>query len=314
MLEHLKKICSLLKKKASRYASCFCVNFYPILKLSFKVVAGVFSFGTVVLTFLTWEEMNINELWIKVIILLCIPVLSFLISSLLILFVFKTKRIWSQGKNSVSAFYGDLMDKAFPKKKHENCIVVIPVNDTFDTIVDQPSEKTAHPLVSETTIHGMWLNEYLKHFKLMPNELDNRIFKNLEINGYKPVSVLNRLKKPRGNLKRYNLGTVVEIDGDNGVLFYLVAISNFNEINNAHSTKKEIRDAIDSLFDFYDSKGQGEPLYLPLIGTGSSRARLTHKQSLNTIKACVLTGEKTINGAVNIVVYNKDKDKISIFD
>lgn len=49
------------------------------------------------------------------------------------------------------------------------------------------------------------------------------------------------------------------------------------------------------------------------MGTGSSRIDITHQQSLKIIKSSVLTSEK-INGSVNIVVYNGDKNKVSIFE
>ena len=49
------------------------------------------------------------------------------------------------------------------------------------------------------------------------------------------------------------------------------------------------------------------------MGTGSSRSGLTHEQSLRLIKSTVLTSDKPINGEINIVVYYKDKDKVSIF-
>ena len=64
---------------------------------------------------------------------------------------------------------------------------------------------------------------------------------------------------------------------------------------------------------FYDRNGQGDPMFLPLMGTGSSRVDITHEQSLEIIKSSVLASEK-INGSVNIVVYNGDKDKVSIFE
>ena len=54
-------------------------------------------------------------------------------------------------------------------------------------------------------------------------------------------------------------------------------------------------------------------MFLPLMGTGSSRVDITHEQSLEIIKSSVLASEK-INGSVNIVVYNGDKDKVSIFE
>ena len=54
-------------------------------------------------------------------------------------------------------------------------------------------------------------------------------------------------------------------------------------------------------------------MFLPLMGTGSSRVGITHQQSLKIIKSSVLTSDE-INGSINIVVYNGDKSKVSIFD
>jgi hypothetical protein len=303
-----------LKKRISSRWSCFRLNFIPILKLGSGIATGVLSVTGIVLSFFSWEEMGISQVWAKALILSGIVLFSFCISSFLFVSVFKTKRIWSRGKNSVSAFYGDLLARSFPKKESERSIIVIPVNDAFDTIVEDPSEQIPHPLVSRSTIHGMWLTAYLKQSGITPEQLGKRIKNNLDLNGYKPDHQIERSDKPRGSLLSYPLGTVAVIDGANGVVFYLLVISVFNSTNNAHSTKRNISDSIDDLLDFYDSNGQAEPLYLPLVGTGSSRANLTLQQSFSVIKSCVLTREKAVNGSVNIVVYQNDRDKISIFE
>jgi hypothetical protein len=52
---------------------------------------------------------------------------------------------------------------------------------------------------------------------------------------------------------------------------------------------------------------------MPLIGTGNSRADLTHEQSLRVIKSCILDSDKKVHGEINVVVYEKDRDKVSIF-
>ena len=126
-------------------------------------------------------------------------------------------------------------------------------------------------------------------------------------------AVGEEITRKKGNKIRYKKGTVAIVGGNNNTIFYLLAISSFNDKNNAQSTKKELRDSIDSLIKFYDENGQGIPMFLPLMGTGSSRVGITHEQSLKIIKSSVLTSDE-INGSINIVVYNGDKDKVSIFD
>lgn len=59
--------------------------------------------------------------------------------------------------------------------------------------------------------------------------------------------------------------------------------------------------------------GQGYELYLPLLGSGLSRANLSHKKSLQTIEAVLQLHNEKIHGEINVVIYHKDKTKVSIF-
>ena len=67
------------------------------------------------------------------------------------------------------------------------------------------------------------------------------------------------------------------------------------------------------MLDYYNKKGQGESLYLPLLGTGISRANISHEQSLKYIKYTVLSTDEKINGCITVIVYTKDEDKVSIY-
>ena len=68
------------------------------------------------------------------------------------------------------------------------------------------------------------------------------------------------------------------------------------------------------MLDVYDANGQGYEIFVTLMGTGRSRAGLTHCDSLQVIKSVLsLYGEK-IHGTINVVIYPKDRDKVSIFD
>lgn len=54
-------------------------------------------------------------------------------------------------------------------------------------------------------------------------------------------------------------------------------------------------------------------VYLPLMGTGSSRMGLSDKDALLQMKAGVLANLSKIHQKFFIVVYEKNKDKVSIF-
>lgn len=291
----------------------FKLNLNPILGLALKILGFVFTLFAIVLSFVTWEEIGIAKVGTRLLILLVICIVSFISSSLLVVLVLKRKRIWTKGKNSVYAQYGDLFKMSFIAKEKNNRIVVIPFNDTFDTIVESLSEKIDKPLVSPNTIHGQWIGKYCDNMGVTVEELDARIQKNLKVQGIEPKKIYTREEKERGNLKSYDIGTIATIDGPNKVKFLLLVISTFDSNNNARSAKRIVRESVEDLIDYYDSKGQSEQLYMPLIGTGNSRADLTHEQSLRVIKSCILDSDKKVHGEINVVVYEKDRDKVSIF-
>lgn len=292
----------------------FKMNITLILKHFYTLSASLFGAVAILLSFVTFEEMKIISILNKVIIFVILLIISFIISSVSVVFFFKKNRIWSKGKNKVYASYGDLLKYAFKIKEKKRKIIVIPVNDAFDTIVEIGGEKVKNPLVTPTSIHGEWVVRICEQLDISPKELSERIQNNLKLNDIKPVETLNKEIKTKGNLDSYPIGTVAVIDGKNNTTFYLLVISKFNENNNARSSKRVITDAVDDLIEFYDSNGQGYPLFMPLMGTGFSRANLSHTQSLRVIKSCVLTSEEKINGTMNIIVFNGDRDKVSIFN
>lgn len=291
----------------------FKLNLLPIFSLTLKFLGSIFSIIAIALSFVNWSDIGITSIMKRLLILGGICVFSFLCSTFLVLLILKRKKIWTKGKNSVYALYGDLLQIAFKTKEKERKIIVIPVNDSFETIVESTSEKITKPLVSPNTIHGMWVRRMCKSMDISCDELSSKIIENLELQNQKPLKVYQRQEKQRGNLNSYKLGTIATIDGPNNITFFLLAISKFNSENNAKATKREIRESIEDLLEYYDMKGQSNPMFIPLVGTGSSRAHLTHSQSLRIIKSCILDSEKRINGKVNVVVFNKDRDKVSIF-
>ena len=129
-----------------------------------------------------------------------------------------------------------------------------------------------------------------------------------------PIRELTRMEKPRGNLKDFDNGTIVIAPEYNGITFFLLALSEFDKNNEAQSTKDDVIKCLKKLLSFYSSNGQGFEMYLTLMGTGRSRAGLTHEESLQTIKSVLSLYKQEIQGTINVVVYNKDKGKVSIFD
>ena len=284
------------------------LNFMPILRLTCYICGIIFSVLTIILTFFSGEDIVINNFFFFFCILVGIIIVSFAVSLTIIVTFLKQKKLWANGKNKVFAFYGDLFKIM---EKQEKKIVLIPVNDTFETIIDDDLTQNK-PLVSLLTIHGQWI-KYMNSIGMDSKCLNKKISSDLKCKNIKPNKVYNDKEKIRGNKESYSIGTIATINGNNNTTFYLLAISNFDCNNSAKSSRRNIRNCIDDLIDFYGTNGQGYPIYIPLFGTDRSNADLTHQQAFKMIKNAVLTDEKSIKGTINIVVYKNDRDKVSIF-
>lgn len=288
-------------------------NFFQIVKQWIVIIGTLFSVFSALLVFVTWEEMGVTKIFFKICIFLIVIVFGFLVSVIWICFCKKSNQIWSQGNGKINVTYGNILKIAFPKKSKGKRIVVIPVNTCFDTIVDENLSMCDKPLVSAKTIHGMWIREMEKRGTNI-ELLDKKIEEYIQTKAIEYIKKLAKENKPRGKRKVFDFGTVVVLEEKNDVIFFLLSISEFDIDNKAQSSKEKIIKSLKSLLSFYDSNGQGYTLYLPLMGTGRARAGLTHKESLQTIKAVLLLYNEVIKGEINIVVYDKDSDKVSIFD
>lgn len=209
--------------------------------------------------------------------------------------------IWHNGSKSIEIIEGDIFRFAFENRSRTiKNIVVIPVNTAFDTHVSTKLETDGTPLVSENTLHGKWLIRWTKSGKSV-TDLDKRIIESLNRQNKMPIS---RSKSQNGKADCYEIGTTAVVDIDKTV-FYLVAIASFDEWNNAQSTKEEIKKAIIELLKIYDKTGQGYPMYIPLFGTGRSRAGLSYQESFELIKQTLVENKNRIQGHVKIVVVSE---------
>ncbi len=132
------------------------------------------------------------------------------------------------------------------------------------------------------------------------NKINTLIDKSLKSQNIKPIAIS---KSKNGNKGIYPIGTIAVISYKK-VIYYLLAISNFDKDNKAHSSKKDLVNSIEKLVKFYDDYGQRYKMFVPLIGTGGSRAKLSYKESLELIFNTLTKNIEYINGEIYIV----DKD------
>ncbi len=108
----------------------------------------------------------------------------------------KTKVKLKLGENlKVDVEYGDLFEK--------NGIIVIPINDYFDTLVDEK-------VVSSNTIHGIFVKRFFTGNEKQLKRMLVASLKNIT-----PIEI-NKSRR-QGNQSRYPLGTVAENQGNGAI-------------------------------------------------------------------------------------------------
>lgn len=215
--------------------------------------------------------------------------------------------LWNNGTGSLNIVAGDIFSYGFGKPRRLKQIVVIPVDTTFETKVTWQYEEETKPLISPKSVHGQWIIR-MNQAGISSDELDNRINKNLQMHMNKPLGIKKINYEERND---YPIGTIAVIENTKSI-FYLLAIARFDENNNAQTTRKNIEVSICKLLTFYDKVGQSFDMYIPLIGTGNSRANLSHQESLNLIEDTITTNKKLIHGNVTIIVFVDDVKKLEL--
>ena len=66
-------------------------------------------------------------------------------------------------------------------------------------------------------------------------------------------------------------------------------------------------ECLDRLIEYVDAHSQGYDVYLPLMGTGFSRAELSPDDALLMTKAKLLLNTSRIHGSINVVIHEKER-------
>ena len=209
------------------------------------------------------------------------------------LYSVKTKKklsikLMTQVKSHI--YYGDLFDN--------KGIIVIPVNEYFDTIVDEK-------IISSNTLHGYFIKNY---FGGNNKELKQQI--NNSLSNIPPLEKDSNRKK--GNKNRYPLGTVAQVNkGEN--IFYLVALTRFNGNNRAEVKKSEYQRVLCDLFDYIEQNSQGEKVSIPLIGGGHSGVDLSKQKLLEFLLFSISLNDKlTLINGINIILHSSLENDIDL--
>lgn len=283
-----------------------------IFKTAVSIATIIYTVLTIVLTFLTWEEIGVESKQIRIILLITVLIVSACLAIAYICLIKNKVIIYENGNSKITICYDDIIKIAFKKnKKNNKKIVVIPVNTCFDTIVDEDISKVKKPLVSLESIHGKWIKA-ITSLGISLDELDKKIKDSLEKQEIYPISVIPENEKNRGKREEYAKGTTAIINENENTYFFLFALSKFDDYNNAQRLKEEFVDMIHGLISFYNKNGQGYELFVPLMGTNLSRIDLSHEEALDILESSFKLYSDKMHGKISIIIYNKEKNKVAI--
>lgn len=279
-------------------------NIAVLIKYTLTCWGGLSAFAGVWLSFVTWDDMGITVKSHRILILIVLAAASLLISVIMIFFR-NQKKIFGDINRGVTLCYGDIIKIGFPKAAGPKRIVVIPVNRCFDLSCEGN-------LVSRKTVHGQWIERYIRSDKDRM-QIQESIQQSLnERNSV--FEELTRDDKPGGNLKRYRPGTVVEVEGQDGIAFYLLALSQFDNALKAHCSEPEFYETLQGLLEYYDAHGQGEDLYCPIMGDHIVRPTRETGDMIALMLALLRFNKERIHGKIRVVVYDQMKKDIPILE
>ena len=108
------------------------------------------------------------------------------------------------------------------------------------------------------------------------------------------------------------MGTIAEIQGDNPIIYFFLGLTKFDLHFMASTSKDEFVLAIQKLIDYCNTRSQGYPIIMPLIGSNLARTDISQKDILKYLIQAFKINREKISADIHIVIWKGDKDKISI--
>lgn len=219
---------------------------------------------------------------------------AFILVSLLIgiFIVYQPRRISIKINSSdtiLNVYYGDL----FKQNGH----MAISVNEFFDSKIGLP--------VSPKTLHGIVINEY---FGGHPEAFDRAISEQLKNDSS------TYIERDLGKKEKFPIGTTASISANNHN-FLLFALCHTNiQTHKASANLSLMLDALAGLFDKARSVSGGDPIVLPLIGSGISGVGLPPTQLLQFIILAIIdeTKKNQICKQIDLVLHEDRFNEVDL--
>lgn len=282
-----------------------------ILKKSSSVTVSIYAILGFVRMFVALEGLFPKDtpmeckVLVSILILMGVWLLCFIGVSVYVLFKWKRKLMDGRNGKAVYVMYGDLFCKKIVKKTDTRRNICFAVNRCFDTIVNDH-------LIASSTLHGIALNKLYNEGVYTSATLNTAIQQ--AISPAAKYEMLSVADKPQGNLKRYEVGTTVDISVSDKLHYFMIGLSAFNQELKAETSRSEYCLAIQKMIEFCDAHAQGQPVLMPIIGGFLSRTGQSEKDLLQYIVKCLYLNQDHINQDIYIVVRESAKNAVSIVD
>lgn len=286
------------------------LNISYIAKLATKWTSAIFAFIGVLSTFASLSDLFPPQLspWCKFLISACILlgvwVAAFVGCTIYVLAKRRIKVLELNADHHVYVQYGDLFSENEVLEPSRRRNVVIPVNRCFDTIVDDD-------FVSSGSLHGLAMNKLYDEGVYTQEQLNEKIKENLNQQQI-PFERICSLDKRKGNLERYKLGSVAEIPASQNCTYFFLGLTVFDSNLKASVTNVSYVAALMRLLEFCNTRSQGCPVVIPLIGGGMARTGRSEREILEYMIQLLKLYKELINCDIHIVVRESGKGSIGI--
>lgn len=288
----------------------FKLNRSYIIKQTATWVARLYALLGFIAVFVPFDKLIpesvtlVHKVLYSLLILLGVTIITFAFVSAYVAFRKRVSVLSANNGHHVYLQYGDLFSPQEVNDPNRRRNIVIPVNRCFDTIVD-------NKLISEATLQGITINRLVSREMYTLDSLDNTIDSLLAGQEYETLSTA---EKPAGKLRRYPVGTVIDLPGEDNVHYLLWALSTFDSKLKAQTTMVEFATAVQKLVEACNMDSEGFPVLLPLVGAGLSRTNKSQCDILRYLVSTFHINKMNVNCDVHVIIRNDIKNDVAITD
>lgn len=190
---------------------------------------------------------------------------------------------------AIEISFGDLFQATGAK--------VVAVNEYFDSELG--------PRVARSSLHGQVIQRY---FEGQSSEFETAVDRSLDTEGAEDVS------RPGNRTKSYPIGTTAVVESSEQKFFLPALTKTDPQTNKARCNLSMFTKAMSGLWETVRNQAQGEPVTIPLLGSGQAQVGLPPQQLLQLIVMTIVEASRTtkITGKINIVLPHDCIDKIDL--